>query len=307
MPDPQCAWTALDCYRLLFVNGPDAKKFLQGQLTCDLNDAKGDSIISGAHCNPKGRMQCNFVLLALNESCYVLRLHSSLFDQAFQDLKKYSVFSKVELIPDDAHLIVGICGQELNELISAANFQTPEAQKFIQTDAGIVLRHDGNQCELWIKLGCIPNLAETLNNFKQVSEDQWTLSNIRRGIVDIRKEHYAKLLPQEINMQITGGVSFNKGCYIGQEIVARMHYKATLKKHMYRAWLQRDSAPAIFEPLLENGKKVGSVIEVAPASDSRFELLVLCQDSESSTQNLYFESDNSVILQWLPLPYAIPG
>ena len=158
---------------LLKVAGPDAKKLLQGQLTCNLDDVSSTNSTLGAHCNPQGRVISLFRLF-MHQNAYYLYMPKSLVATALAALKKYAVFYKVEL-----------------------------------TDA-----------------------SEEIKTLQTRLEPY---ADIAKGIPAIYPATSGKFLPHDLNLPNLHAVSFDKGCYTGQEIIARMHYRGTPKNHLYYA------------------------------------------------------------------------
>lgn len=305
--DQQSAWLALENHKILVVEGPDAEKFLQGQCTCNLEQSIGNAILDGAHCNPQGRMLSSFSLLRLSDERFALRVHASIAEQALADLKKYIVFSKATIQITSDYLLAGICHPKYSSFLKDRELASIKTGHFQAFDGGYLLVLSDKQCELWLSQ---PGLEEALPAFSGalvLPEHQWDLLNIRRGVGEVREQTRAELLPQEVNLQLIGGISFNKGCYTGQEIIARMHYKATLKKHMYRARLDHPHTPRPGDELMAEGKKVGSIVMAAPISPIEQEVLALCLDSARATNNVHLSISTQCILRWESLPYAIPG
>ena len=309
------AWAPLSQHALIRVSGVDAEKFLQGQCTCDVLELKThNTFLSGAHCNHKGRMLSSFDMALVDENTYLLRVHKSVAELAYQDLKKYIIFSKADISLEKNYLSLGLFGQNLASLVNdIPNLNTvedtsEENKTYAVENDKITLRHSPNQWEIWLKIDTAKTLINRLKEYTQYTPQYWDYLNIKRGIGEVRSHTREELLPQEINLQLVGGVSFNKGCYTGQEVVARMHYKATLKKHMYRARLQTEEVPLPGTRLIENGseKVLGSVILAAQSDSGQIELLALCTDSAIGQKKVSLSTDSSVNLQWLALPYAIP-
>jgi len=302
-------WMALSQYTLIIIEGPDAEKFLQGQCTCDISDSRDNNIISGAHCNPQGRMLNSFILVQLDTEKFALRVHQSIAAQALADFQKYIVFSKAEARLEENIALIGFYQAPAGLIPSAASTSSSVSQ----TTFGWILAHDQEQIEVWASETQLEEISERLSSeqfstIAMANSHQWDLLNIRKGLGDVREQTRGELLPQDINLQLTGGVSFSKGCYTGQEIVARMHYKATLKKHMYRASIESDDSilPGASLINVDTGKTVGSVIYSAPSKSGQIELLAMCKDDFTSAENALSVSPSNNKLMWLPLPYAIP-
>jgi tRNA-modifying protein YgfZ len=113
------------------------------------------------------------------------------------------------------------------------------------------------------------------------------------------------------NLQLLGGVSFTKGCYTGQEVVARMQYLGKLKRRMYRARIDAQACPArgteIFSPSSESGQGAGRVVDAAPSPDGGFEVLAVLQISSADTGDLHLGEAGGPRLELLDLPYAFPA
>ena len=160
--------------------------------------------------------------------------------------------------------------------------------------------------ECWISS---KNLLQFQNQTKEYTLNcdinNWTLLNIQAGIADIYPETIETFTPQEINYQLINGVSFRKGCYTGQEIVARLHYRGKLKRHMYRFSLAGHQLPKLGTPLIniETGQTCGHLVSAAHNSNNEIEILASLLDERLDQVNLDSNQEN---LKQLTLPYAIP-
>lgn len=187
-------------YGLLEVSGPDAKKFLQGQLTCNVDKLNDDHYQLCAHCNPQGRILSLFYLINKNNRYYLL-MPKSLLSIAENALKKYAVFFKVQM--NMSH------DTELNNLIQDC------------------LQH-----------------------------------RLKNHIPNIYPETSGKFLPHELNLPEFGAVDFDKGCYTGQEIIARMHYKGKIKNKLFHFQLSQDIDLAFGEDVyLESDQACGTIVD----------------------------------------------
>ncbi len=312
-------------YRLIIVNGPDTIKFLQGQCTCDLASLSAHKIVNGAHCTPKGRMISNFVAAQLDEDTVALRVHYSIAETALTALKKYAVFSKVSLTISEDHVVIGVIlpskpttESSLTELIKIA----PEVGQSSTVNQVVTLHHDTNLYEIWCPSAHASDFLSPIETVQtQKTSNLWYLINIQRGIGEVQSPLIEKLLPQEMNLQLTNGISFKKGCYTGQEIVARIHYKGQMKKHMYRGQVFSSQPPVIGEAIYINDKSKGMIINVALSGDSLsgtessnsgdnvYEFLALCDDSiindDTDSKTCKTNPESTANIRWKSLPYAI--
>lgn len=319
LPTPTCHFVAqlqsppmlmpLSDYELLVVEGPDAEKFLQGQCTCDFaRTAKGDWI-SGAHCNPKGRMNSSFYAARLGDQAFGLRVHRSISDSARAAFHKYIVFSKAEIRVQPA-LMVGLLLAPEATALPATDVSLPEPGQCAPAGEGnLLLRHEDNRVELWITADVPTWFSDLTSACTSGSTGCWQQLDTAAGRTEVRAESAEQLIPQEINLQLTDGVSFTKGCYTGQEIVARMHYRAKLKKHLYRASVEAPGLESAFNTDItdDQGQSYGKLISAVATGDNQWELLVLVQDAAQEKLDLGIGPSSQPKLQWLPLPYAIPN
>lgn len=303
-PEQTCVVPRVN-HALLRVSGPDAHKFLQGQCTCDLNQLASGEFLLGAHCTHKGRMNSSFVVAPLASDAIGLQIHSNITEHAFSSLKKYIVFSKAEITVADDMGSAYLTGPEAEKILRELDMTTPLTGRFSQSDQITLLRHAQNQFEIWAPEDLLLSLCQTVS--LMATENHVDLLNIRRGIGEVRAETVEEFIPQDLNFQLIGGVSFSKGCYTGQEIIARMHYKGKIKKHMYRGVADTGNLPAPATPIADDsGKTVGKIVFAAHNENRQVELLALVNDDATEGETLISEADSRAKISWSSLPYAIP-
>ncbi|MDN5534780.1 folate-binding protein YgfZ, partial [Pseudomonas sp.] len=215
---------------ILAVRGSDAGKFLQGQLTCNINYLSQEHASLGARCMVKGRMQSSFRIVPEGNG-YLLAMASELLDAQLADLKKYAVFSKATLT-DESTAWARFGLQDGDTALQALGLVVPAA-------AGSTVRHDGliaiavsaGRVELWVPAADAEPVRQALAAaLPEGTLNDWLLGQIRAGIGQVMGPTRELFIPQMINLQAVDGVSFKKGCYTGQEIVARMQYLGKLKR-----------------------------------------------------------------------------
>ena len=207
----------LEHFGFLKISGVDAVNFLQGYTTCDLAALTDDSAQLGAICNLQGRMLASFIVIQQGQDL-VLRMHKSLVAKTIGFLTKYIVFSKAELADISENLY---CYGAPHA--DSAGRVSPYSRV---TDNGTVTIDLGNREEQWAA-------AEQTTVITGMIE-QWADAELDAGIAWIDENSCAAYLPQTFNYHQLGGISFTKGCYLGQEIVARMQYRGELKKRLHR-------------------------------------------------------------------------
>lgn len=291
---------------ILAVRGSDAGKFLQGQLTCNINYLSDDHAGLGARCMVKGRMQSSFRILPEGNG-YLLAMACELLEAQQADLKKYAVFSKATLADESAAWVRFGLHQGEAALQALNLYVADEAGATARHDGLIAVRASAGRVELWApadQAGAVhEKLAATL---PEGTLNDWLLGQVRAGIGQVMGPTRELFIPQMINLQAVDGVSFKKGCYTGQEIVARMQYLGKLKRRQYRLGLAETAVPKpgaeIFSPT--HGSSVGEVV-IAASSGSAVELLAVLSADAVADDNLHLSSLEGPRLTLLDLPYEL--
>ena len=277
------------------LSGPDSEKFLQGQVTCDLTQLDTQSSLNGAHLTPKGRIIFLFSITRDSQGALLLETNPSVIELAMASFKKYSVFFKTEITEvTDQFVSVLVSGPNADTIINKIDADT---SRLIGIDTySLSIRAERTQA-------CLSKVSGELIPAGQGYSD---LLRIRSGTADVTAESSDSFIVQMINLDAQNYISFKKGCYTGQEIVARAHYRGTVKRRMYILNLATSTLPAIGEGLINSdGKVIGNVANVALASDKTIEILaILAIKSADSTQVKFADLDFIDLTQRL-LPYEI--
>lgn len=289
---------------LLQVAGPDARKFLQGQTTCDINQLSPTTSLLGAHCNPKGRMIADFRALALDDTTLLLRTHASTAPLLSDALGKYIVFSKATRQPADL-VVSGLCGSATGATLAGLGINT--GQQVVHHPLGIFIRINAELCECWHSAGQQQQLQAALPQAQPGTLNDWRLARIDAGIGQVTAATSGEWIPQMLNYQLepVRGVSFTKGCYTGQEIVARMQYRGKLKRHMYRFDSPVELPPGT--PLFIPGSEqsAGEVV-ICGSAGSGSRLLAVATSTAVAADHLFANSCGATPLHRLSLPYELP-
>ena len=226
--------------------GPDSRKFLQGQVTCDMETLTGDATVNGAHCTPKGRIIFLFSASCDPQDNIILETHHSVKEIAMANLKKYAVFFKTEISDiSDQHKDI-----------------------------------------------------EILSN----------LQRLRTGSADVVADTSDMFIPQMLNLDALGYISFKKGCYTGQEIVARAHYRGAVKRRMHHLQLSLNELPNAGDDIRNaEGKSIGNIACAAWAAPSTVEVLAVLGDKYSDCNEIQIGEQPLTTVEHLPLPYEIPA
>lgn len=287
---------------VISASGADALAFLQAQLSNDLRALQeGHSQLAG-YCTPKGRMLALFRVIRRAET-YLLLLPGEIAEGVLKRLRMFVLRSKV-LLEDvtENYLALGVSGRP-----AAFGFELPAAPDTgtWTEDLGLVRLPD--QRERYLALASRDRMAElwpALSGAAQlVGPDGWRLLDVRAALPQVYKQTQESFVPQMANLDLVNGISFTKGCYPGQEIVARMHYLGNLKRRMYRFELRGDDVPAPGSEVRdESGALAGEVVMAAAAPAGGAEGLAVLQIERAQQEGLRI---GDASLSVTPPPYPL--
>lgn len=305
----------LSHFGLLRVEGPDSLTFMQGQFTNDVRQVTADRSQLSGHLSPKGRL-FNVFRLFQRDGAYYLRLPAELVSPALERLRKYVLMSKVTLADaGDSLLRIGVSGPHAYARLSQELDHMPQAADEVAHGKGLtVVRVAGPHPRaevygdpdsikaLWLRMSTIA---------KPAGASAWALLDIHAGLPNVFPANVEAFVPQMVNLQLVNGVSFRKGCYTGQEVVARMQYLGTLKRRMYLAHIAGDAVPAPGTELYcsnsDSGQGAGKVVDAQPAPGGGIDLLVVIQVSLLENHDEVRINDAAgAPLVFKSLPYAFP-
>jgi folate-binding protein YgfZ len=266
----------LSQFAILRASGPDATAFLQGQTTCNLNDLTAQNSRFGAFCNAKGRVISTFLILKTAQE-WLLMLPTELLPDLQKRLQRYILRANVQLTDcsedygilglshvDPAHLPFNLPSEHLATLLQPTlmlRLGKYEPRYLLITTSVTTQQH-------WSDL--------ILRDFIPQSASEWDRLDIQSGIPWLCNSTTEEYIPQMLNLDQLGGISFNKGCYTGQEIVARTHYLGKAKRTMFTAVAETTEAPALNSAIIDatNGQSVGTVL-ATHVHNNRCTLLVV--------------------------------
>lgn len=266
----------LDQTSTLKVEGDDRVQFLQGQLTQDINLISENKALYASFCNPKGRVLA-FMLCYLNHEAIHLQIDSSLQEFILQKLKMYILRSKVSLKPvNEKFRCIGFIGS--NALLTK-NIEPPKNYLGITQSDGIMIMRIGRDDDRYQLMGETSKVNDFIRlNFLEYSSmtfDDWNNLNILDGIPDIYPATREAFIPQSLNLDLIEGINFKKGCYTGQEIVARTHYLGKVKRRMYRASIKSGVNLIPGDQILnKNGEEIGQLVRSANEKSDKKNMLI---------------------------------
>lgn len=295
---------------LLHISGPDTLTFLQGQTTCDTRKVDTAQCVPGAYCTPKGRMVCDFLLAKLGDEQFALRMRADIIEPAAAAFGKYIMFSKATLDPARDDWKVFACwGDGAARALQGLDAKLPSSRYGVSSGEGfslIQVDDKGEQFEVYINTQTHPQHVEIVQQGMNADTEQaWQVLQVASGIARVEAQTVEEFLPQVLNYDVTGHVSFDKGCYTGQEIVARLHYRGKSKRRLYLAHLA-DSVPLpagsdLFSP--GSAQASGTVVNSAP-TDTGCVCLVSATEAGVAAGLQVSGSDDA--LQIDDLPYTVP-
>lgn len=273
----------LTSYAVFSVSGDDRVKFLQGQLTNDIEKVTAGQSQLSAICNPKGRMLSLF-LIAEEADRYLFILPDELMPSTIGHLKKYSVFYKVDITPCDNYAVTGV-----DNAGSQQDLATTKKQN------GLQINWDKERSLLVLPLTDAKDLWNS-NDYSSKPYSEWLAYDIQSGLPRLYSKTVETFLPHNLNLPELGAVSFDKGCYTGQEVVARMHYKGTLKSRLRCLEGDCQTLPEPGAAIYGDEKKVGDVVCSATTNNQTF-VLGHCKDTIENTRKIQCDPENMPILK----------
>jgi tRNA-modifying protein YgfZ len=259
---------ALSGHGMIKISGPQAAKLLQGQLSCDVDAIVSGSGAMGAHCNPKGRVISLFYAARIHDDFYLI-MPAALVPAALAALKKYAPFYKAELA-DSGHNyhIAGCRNDDVTHAAAAINVPGTDRKIILTTDAPAA----------------------------DCSAEDWKQLDMLQGIPAVYPQTSGKFLPHELNLPALNAVSFSKGCYTGQEIIARLHYRGKPKTHMHHGCSQTPLAPG--DTLYLQGNPAATVIDCSQkVYNNEYALLFSSDEATAGSQQLTTEHGDLITLQ----------
>jgi hypothetical protein len=305
--------TELSQLSLIRARGADAQGFLQGQLSNDIRLVDATHSQLSSYNTPKGRMLAIVRLLKRDED-YFLQLPSALADDILKRLRMFVLRSKLTLDSADDELSrFGASGPTAATRLRAAGIMLPEGQDTCRTHETVtvlslpgphprfeIMAPAARAKMLWTGLAA---------HLQPTGLSAWRWLDIQAGIPNIFPGTVEEFVPQMVNLGLVGGINFKKGCYPGQEIVARMQYLGTLKQRMYRAHVSVDTPPPPGAKLYAahfGDQSVGMVVDAQPAPGGGHDLLAVIQISAAAGDDVRLGNAQGPPLLFQPLPYPLP-
>ncbi|WP_349844226.1 tRNA-modifying protein YgfZ [Pantoea dispersa] len=303
---------SLDEWALVSVQGKDSTSYLQGQLTLDVAALDAAQHRPAAHCDAKGKMWSNLRLFHRGEGyAYVVR--RNLREQQVTELKKYAVFAKVTIAADDDAVLLGVAGFQARAALASVFATLPDATTPVVQQDDTTLLWFAEPAERFLLI-TTPAQAEALQQKlageAQLNDStQWLALDIAAGVPVIDSATTAQLIPQATNLQALDAISFKKGCYTGQEMVARAKFRGANKRALY--WLAGsaskvpDAASSLELQMGDKWRRTGTVLSGVQLDDGSVWVQAVLNNDLEPDSVLRVEGDESGKLTIQPLPYSL--
>ncbi|MBW3528784.1 tRNA-modifying protein YgfZ [Shewanella sp. NKUCC05_KAH] len=289
---------------LIKVVGEQGRSFIHGQVTTDISSLATDQWRWGAHCDPKGKMLASFRTFAIQDALFML-MPKDAIEVDLPQLQKYAVFSKATLSNASAEwTLLGVAGEQASQFVNKHFGDIQQELTLIEN--GAILK----DTERFI-LVLTPDAAAALVAQSELSvfdASAWQALEIAAGYPNLAASHASQYVPQMCNLQAVNGISFNKGCYMGQETIARMKYRGGNKRALYilrgHTSLQITLASGLEIAMEDSFRRGGQIIEFVQRGNQVLLTAVLPNDTANDTQ-LRFADDEQSHLTLQALPYSL--
>jgi hypothetical protein len=304
------AFCELAHFGLIRFSGAEAQTFLHNQLTCDVGALAPGRSTYGGYCTPKGRVLATFLLWRTDED-FFMQLPTPLREPTQKQLTKYILRAKVKATDATPEwTLLGVAGKDAAALVQRTVGEAPTAVHQVAQAAGaMVIKLPGDRYEIVAAREKAPTLLASLaSGAEKASADYWDWLSIRAGIATILPATQEAFVPQMVNLDLIGGVSLTKGCYPGQEIVSRMHYRGTLKQRMYLANVAGTNLPQPGDKLYSadfGEQACGTVVNASRSPEGGHDLLAVIQIASAGKGDVHWKSLGGPKLGFIDLPYSI--
>ncbi len=293
----------LSHFSVIQISGNDATEFLQNQLITNLSDLEHAGWLLSGWCLPNGRLLANFILFE-NQDSFFLILPSMLKEKIIKRLTMFVLRSKVSIEDvSDKYALIGLAGENSNNLLNQIDSTfTPTKKQNLKSS--IVLQMP-DETPRWFMIIKIDELKSIMNQillaFKESDRASWSLLDIQASLPWITVTTSEQFIPQMLNLDQTGGLSYEKGCYPGQEIIARLHYRGEVKKRLFIGEGESEITPGPADQIenTESKKLVGDIIDAETVDGKRFQFLAVVELNASENVQIRGEEKIAVSVQTL--------
>ncbi len=298
---------------LIGVGGADAATFLHNQMTNDISHIPADGARHAGLCTAKGRMIASFLIWKENDD-FLLQLSADILPGILKKLSMYVLRSKVKLADlNNERVLIGLAGPQaeaaLAAVVGSGALPPDDNMRTATFPDGTAIRLSADRFVLAVKAAAAPEIwKKVAATARPAGLAAWRLGEIAAGQPRIVAATQEAFVPQMVNYELAAvdGVSFKKGCYPGQEVVARTHYLGKIKRRMYRASADAPLIPGADVFTTETGDQhCGAIVLSAPAPEGGHECLVVVQSSGAESGEVHVGKPDGPRLKLLSLPYTV--
>lgn len=294
---------------LIRASGDEAALFLQNLLTNDSKNQRPEHAQYNAFCTAKGRMLASF-LQWRDGADYLLQLPADIHAAILKKLGMYILRSRLTLTDaSNQFALIGVAGPGAAEALRKLGPDPEPLMGVAPFSSGLLIRLEAQRYEVVVRAEALARVWSALAETAQpVGTDVWRWLDIQAGVPRISAPIQEEFVPQMANFELIGGVCFKKGCYPGQEIVARTQYLGKLKRRMYMAHAPENAIPQVGAHLYgpdTADQSCGMVVDVTDAPGGGYDLLAVIQMSSAEHGDVRLDALDGPRLQFKPLPYAI--
>jgi folate-binding protein YgfZ len=295
---------------LVSVRGPDAQAFLHAQLTSDIAGLGASRTQWSGYCSPKGRLLATFLVWRHDDE-FLLQLPESLRASIQSRLARYVLRARVKLENPESRLY-GVWGDNARATIANVAGELPSEAHHVSMAEGV--RVARLSIDRFVVVASSQRAASVramlLSHAREAPESVWSRLDIQAGVPIILPQTQEEYVPQMVNLDAIGGLSYTKGCYPGQEIVARTHYLGRLKQRAYRIHVPVTEPPLpgdpLYSPLFGADQASGAVLYAAPSEKHGYDALAVVQTSAARSGELRLKSIGGPVVELKSLPYTVP-
>lgn len=299
---------------LILVNGDDAESFLQNQLSNDISHIDETRFQLSSYSTAKGRMLAIFQVVRISNG-FILITALSMVETLLQRLQMFVIQAKVSLADASGHF-TRFALQTGNAAIINHPLLPQQEGAVLQNDSLISL-HLGNLNDqnryllLCLSLDEAKSLWREFSQHLQVGNfESWRLSKIKSGIPTIYPQTSGEFVLQMANLDLLDGVSFKKGCYPGQEIIARMHYLGKLKRRLFLTSFKTDKCPLPGDDIIARGAESpdgsGKVVDAVIDDTGLCHCLYVAQIKKATNNELCLFDQSMIAMTTMDMPYTVP-
>ncbi|MCF7481464.1 tRNA-modifying protein YgfZ [Vibrio sp. J1-1] len=301
---PELSISLLDNLGMITMVGDDKKSYLQGQITCDVASLEKDQSTLGAHCDAKGKVWSVFRLFH-HQDGYGLIQPKSALEVELKEIKKYAVFSKVT-IEESNNIILGVAGSKANAFIDNISEESGDVRAI---NGGTAVKVADSRWLLLLTSDAAQSMIEN-SDATLTTHELWNRFDIEAALPFVPAAAQNEHIPQALNLQALGGISFTKGCYTGQETVARAKYRGTNKRAMYivqgATTTNLNDEPVELERSVgENWRSVGALLTHYQFADNQAIGLIVLPNNLDDDTRLRLVSQPECEWTIAELPYSL--